>query len=93
MATAQRFTRDEIHRIYNQPLLELVFQAAQVHRKYQDASKIQCATLLSVKTGGCAEDCGYCSQSAHYKPGKVKSQLIGLDEVKKGSQRSAVCRL
>lgn len=86
MATAQRFTRDEIDNIYNQPLLELVFQAAQVHRKYQDARTIQCATLLSVKTGGCAEDCGYCSQSAHYEPGKVKSQLIGLDEVKKAAK-------
>jgi biotin synthase len=44
--------------------------------------------LLSVKTGGCAEDCGYCSQSAHHKPGKVKSQLIGLDEVKSAAKEA-----
>jgi biotin synthase len=88
MATAQRFSRDEINTIYTQPLLELVFQAAQVHRQHQDSRKIQCATLLSVKTGGCAEDCGYCSQSAHHKPGKVKSQLIGLDEVKSAAKEA-----
>ena len=88
MATTQRFSRDEIDKIYNQPLLELVFQAAQVHRKHQDSLKVQCATLLSVKTGGCAEDCGYCSQSARYKPGKVKSKLIGLDEVKTAAKQA-----
>ena len=82
MANVTQFSREEIEKIYNQPLLELVFQAAQVHREHQDSRKIQCATLLSVKTGGCAEDCGYCSQSAHHKPGKVKSKLIGLEEVK-----------
>ena len=69
-----------------------------MHRKIPDAQKIQCATLLSVKTVGCAEDCGYCSQSAHYEPGKVKSQLIGLDEVKKAAKEaraagSIVCAL
>ncbi|RXK86213.1 biotin synthase BioB [Filimonas effusa] len=60
------WTKEEVSSIYHQPLLELVFQAATVHRQWHDASSIQVSTLLSVKTGGCPEDCSYCGQAARY---------------------------
>lgn len=53
--------------IYDQPLLELVYKAATVHRMHFDPSEVQQCTLLSIKTGGCTEDCKYCSQSSHHK--------------------------
>ena len=51
--------------LLERPLLELVYEAAGVHRTHHDAGAMQCSQLMSVKTGGCPEDCGYCSQSAH----------------------------
>lgn len=53
--------------VYDQPLLELVYKAATVHRMHFDPSEVQQCTLLSIKTGGCTEDCKYCSQSSHHK--------------------------
>jgi biotin synthase len=58
---------DEIHEIYNNPLLELIYRAATVHREYNETAEVQVCTLLSIKTGGCAEDCAYCPQAARYK--------------------------
>lgn len=55
--------------IYDLPFNELLFRAQQVHRQHFDPNAIQMSRLLSIKTGGCAEDCGYCSQSAHYPTG------------------------
>ena len=75
------WTVDEVAAIYHLPLLELVFRAAQAHRVHHDPTKVQCATLLSIKTGGCSENCGYCSQSAHYKTSLEREQLLGLDTV------------
>ena len=63
------------------PLLELVFEAASVHRRHHDPARIQCAQLLSIKTGGCPEDCGYCSQSAHFATPVAREPLLALDEV------------
>ena len=63
------------------PLLELVFEAASVHRRHHDPAQVQCAQLLSIKTGGCPEDCGYCSQSAHFKTPVEREPLLPLDEV------------
>lgn len=60
------WSKDEISDIYHQPLLALVFRAASVHRQWHDPSAIQVSTLLSVKTGGCPEDCSYCGQAARY---------------------------
>lgn len=60
------WTKEEINTIYHQPLLELVYQAATVHREWHKPSEIQVCTLLSVKTGGCPEDCSYCGQAARY---------------------------
>lgn len=61
------WTIDEIESIYNTPLLELIYQAATVHREHHDTGEVQVCTLLSIKTGGCPEDCAYCPQSARYQ--------------------------
>ncbi len=60
------WTIEEIKEIYNTPLLDLVFRAASVHRKFNNTGEVQVCTLLSIKTGGCTEDCAYCPQAARY---------------------------
>jgi len=72
--------------LMDQPLLELVFEAAGVHRAHHDPRKVQCSQLLSIKTGGCPEDCGYCSQSAHSKTPVEREPLMSLPEVVKAAQ-------
>ena len=59
-------TLDELKSVYDLPLPELIFRAAEVHRAHHDSTDIQRCALLSIKTGGCPEDCGYCAQSARY---------------------------
>ena len=71
----------EVEALLALPLLDLVFQAAIVHREHHDASRVQCSHLLSIKTGGCPEDCGYCSQSAHSKTPVERQTLLSVDEV------------
>jgi len=68
--------------LYHLPLMDLLYQAHQVHREHHDPSDIQRCTLLSIKTGGCPEDCSYCPQSAHYDTGLEKQDLIDLDQVR-----------
>src|SRR4029079_13352155 len=63
------------------PLLDLVHRAATVHRAHHDPRYVQCSQLISVKTGGCPEDCGYCSQSAHSKTPVRREALLPVDEV------------
>ncbi|EEB06874.1 biotin synthase [Schizosaccharomyces japonicus yFS275] len=75
------WTREEIREIYKKPLLNLVYDAATVHRQFHDPSKIQQCTLLSIKTGGCTEDCGYCAQSSRYSTGVKATRLMKKDEV------------
>jgi biotin synthase len=75
------WTRAEAEELYNQPFNELLFQAQTVHRRYFDPNKIQMSRLLSIKTGGCAEDCAYCSQSAHYSTGLSASKLMEVERV------------
>ena len=75
------FTKEEILEIYNRPLMELVFEAAQVHRKYNDPKKVQVSTLISIKTGGCPEDCGYCPQAARYHTDIEKNDLLPYNTV------------
>lgn len=75
------WTFHEIKEIYNQPLLELVYHAATVHRKYNESSEVQVCTLLSVKTGGCPEDCAYCPQAARYQTGLKVHKLMDYDDV------------
>jgi len=76
-----QYSRSEIRQIYHSPLLSLVFRAASIHRQYQDASTIQLCTLLNIKSGGCSEDCSYCSQSSHYKTATKASRLVELESV------------
>ncbi|KAK3900223.1 hypothetical protein C8A05DRAFT_45891 [Staphylotrichum tortipilum] len=70
-ATAPRhnWTRDEISAIFYQPLMELAFQAANVHRRFHNPAEVQLCTLMNIKTGGCSEDCSYCAQSTRYQKG------------------------
>ncbi len=79
--TRHDWTLAEIGDLFDLPFMELVFQAATVHRQSFDPSEVQLSQLLSVKTGGCAENCGYCSQSAHFDTGLKASKLMPVDEV------------
>jgi biotin synthase len=74
-------TVDEIKEIYNMPLLELIYKAATVHREFQDTGEVQVCTLLSVKTGGCSEDCAYCPQAARYHTDITVQALMQTDDV------------
>ncbi|WP_343702446.1 biotin synthase BioB [Chitinophaga sp.] len=75
------WTLEEIKDIYNTPLLELMYRAATLHRQYQDTAEVQVCTLLSIKTGGCSEDCAYCPQAARYNTGIDVQALMKKDEV------------
>ncbi|WP_295116830.1 biotin synthase BioB [uncultured Chitinophaga sp.] len=75
------WTIEEINEIYNTPLLELIYRAASAHREYQDTAEVQVCTLLSIKTGGCSEDCAYCPQAARYNTGVNVQALMKKDEV------------
>jgi biotin synthase len=72
---------DEIAAVHDLPLTELVFRAQLAHRRHHDPTRVQLCTLLSIKTGGCPEDCCYCPQSAHYDTGVERQGLLPLDEV------------
>jgi biotin synthase len=82
------WSRGEIHRIYHLPLPELIFQAQLAHRAFHKPDEVQLCRLLSIKTGGCPEDCGYCSQSAHYKTGVAREELMNLTEVREAAKRA-----
>ncbi|CAD5299193.1 MULTISPECIES: biotin synthase BioB [unclassified Imperialibacter] len=75
------WTRGEIEEIYNSPMLDLIYRAATVHREYSDPQEVQVCTLLSVKTGGCPEDCSYCPQAARYHTDVKVQKLMEVDEV------------
>lgn len=70
------WTLAEIEALFERPFMELVFDAAAIHRRWFDPSEVQLSQLLSVKTGGCAENCGYCSQSQHFNTGVAASKLM-----------------
>ena len=75
------WTRDEIQKMYEQPFLDLVFEAQRIHRQHFDANSIQVSTLLSIKTGKCPEDCKYCSQSARYDSKLEAQKRIEVEKV------------
>ncbi|WP_027243514.1 biotin synthase BioB [Leisingera daeponensis] len=75
------WTREEAEAIYNKPFMDLLFQAHTVHRQYFDPNQVQKSKLLSIKTGGCAEDCAYCSQSARNGAQLSASKLIEVQRV------------
>ncbi len=75
------WTMETVGAIYTQPFMELLYKAHSMHREHHDPNRIQPATLLSIKTGACPEDCGYCSQSAHYETHVEKANLMCVDDV------------
>jgi biotin synthase len=78
----------ELRSVYDLPLPDLLFRAMQVHRAHHDPADVQRCALLSIKTGGCPEDCGYCAQSARYKTGVKAEPLLTVDEVRERAMRA-----
>ncbi len=74
------WTLPEIEAIYDAPLPDLMFRAQLAHRAYHRAGEVQGCVLLSIKTGGCPEDCAYCPQSAHYRTGVERRELLSVEE-------------
>jgi len=79
--TRTDWSRSEIRALFELPFLDLVLEAQAVHRRHHPANEVQLSTLLSIKTGGCPEDCGYCSQSAHAKSGLKAEKLMDVEGV------------
>jgi biotin synthase len=77
----KKYSQEEIKEIYNTPLLDLVFRAAAVHRMFFDPTEVQVSSLLSIKTGGCSEDCGYCPQSAKYNTDVDVHKMLAVKDV------------
>ncbi|WP_226372653.1 biotin synthase BioB [Allosphingosinicella flava] len=77
----QDWTREEIAALFDRPFLDLLYEAQSVHRAHHPANEVQLSTLLSIKTGGCPEDCGYCSQSASAKSGLKAEKLMDVRAV------------
>ncbi len=75
------WARDEVVALFDQPFNDLLFQAQEVHRRHFDANQVQKSRLLSIKTGGCPEDCKYCPQSVHYDTGLDAEKLMQIDAV------------
>jgi biotin synthase len=75
------WTLAEVGALFEVPITDLVFRAAEVHRRWFDPTALQLSQLLSVKTGGCPETCGYCSQSQHFKTATRASNLMEADAV------------
>ena len=84
--SSERWSVDAIEALLNLPFSDLIWQAQQVHRQHFDANEIELATLLSVKTGGCPEDCGYCPQSVHYDTGVKAEKLMASGEVRAAAE-------
>jgi biotin synthase len=82
------WTREEIAALFDLPFTELVFRAAEVHRAHHAAGEVQLCTLLSIKTGGCPEDCGYCAQSVHADSGVAATKLMDVREVLQSAARA-----
>lgn len=95
--TKHNWTKEQILEIYNKPMMDILYEAATVHRKYHNPNVVQVSTLLSIKTGGCPEDCGYCPQAARYHTDIEGNDLMSVQQVKaqalraKSSGSSRVC--
>ena len=85
-ASDARWPREQVLALMELPFNDLLWQAQQVHRQHFDANVVERATLLSIKTGGCPEDCGYCPQSVHHETGMEASKLMDPDEVRQAVQ-------
>ena len=78
----EKWSRQSIEELFNLPFNDLMFKAQQIHREHVNPNEVQLSTLLSIKTGGCPEDCGYCPQSVHYDTGVEASKMLDVDAVK-----------
>lgn len=76
------WTKEEIIAVYNKPLMELLYEAATIHRAHHDPNVVQISTLISIKTGGCSEDCGYCPQAKRYHTNIATNALMSVEDVK-----------
>lgn len=86
--TKHNWTKEEIIAIYNKPLMDLLYEAATIHREHHDPNVVQVSTLLSIKTGGCPEDCGYCPQAARYHTDIQGNDLMTVSQVKAQALRA-----
>lgn len=87
-AIRNNYSLTEVEAIYLEPLLELVFKAAAIHREFNDTAEVQVCTLLSIKTGGCSEDCAYCPQAARYTTGVDVQALMKKEQVLEYAQKA-----
>jgi biotin synthase len=83
-----RVTRSEVGALFALPFADLIFRAQTIHRRHFAANEVQASRLLSIKTGGCAENCGYCSQSAHFATGLAASKLMDVESVVAEAKRA-----
>ena len=81
-AQNERWSLERIQHLFDMPFNDLMHQAQEVHRAHFNANEVQLSTLLSIKTGGCPEDCGYCPQSVHHETGVEATKLMGVEEVR-----------
>ena len=82
------WTKEEIAAIYHSPLLDLIYRAASVHRENDDYAEVQISSLLSIKTGGCTEDCSYCPQAARYHTDLKVQALLSVEQVTEAAQKA-----
>jgi biotin synthase len=85
-ASARKWTVAEIEALFKLPFSDLMFRAQQIHRENFDPNAVQLSTLLSIKTGGCTEDCGYCTQSSYHSAGVENMKMLGIEEVLKAAK-------
>ena len=88
MAHHPRWTMSQVTELFNQPFLDLLFEAQQIHRQHFDPRQVQVSTLLSIKTGACPEDCKYCPQSARYKTGLESERLMEVEQVLESARQA-----
>ncbi|MFB1079258.1 biotin synthase BioB, partial [Photobacterium damselae] len=88
MEARHNWNVEEVQQLLDQPFIDLLFQAQQVHRQYHDPNQVQVSTLLSIKTGACPEDCKYCPQSAHYRTDVERERLMEVEQVLTAAQKA-----
>jgi biotin synthase len=88
VSATPRWSMEEVEALYALPFNDLLFRAQSVHRAHFDPNAVQLSTLISIKTGGCPEDCGYCPQAARYHTGVENQDLMALDEVVAAARRA-----
>src|ERR1700745_396359 len=79
---------DRLHALYHPPFFDLISQSHQIHREYWRGEEVQRCSLLSIKTGGCSEDCAYCAQRAHHATGLEREELLSIQRVVNVAKRA-----